>query len=73
MVRDVDLVKGRSKDKDASAYYASLLAAQKWATQQRNGHWHYAIQPTLLWKLKNSLSAKAKSVLPAIFTRRLNI
>ncbi|KOC59706.1 Uncharacterized protein C3orf33 like protein, partial [Habropoda laboriosa] len=61
------------KDKDIVNYYKCLLKAQKWAQRKRNGHWHFIIQPTLLWKIQEILREKVKSVLPTFIAQQLNI
>lgn len=68
-----DPLKILMKDKDILNYQKCLTSAQKWAERKRNGYWHFAKYPTVLWRVQESLSKKLKSVLPAFITRQLNI
>ncbi|XP_076234878.1 protein C3orf33 homolog isoform X2 [Calliopsis andreniformis] len=61
------------KDKKISKYQKRLLRAQKWAQRKRNGHWHFATIPTLLWKVQQSLAENVKSILPTFLIKQLNI
>lgn len=68
-----DPLKIMMNDKDILKYQKCLSNAQKWAERKRNGHWHFAKHPTLLWRAQESLSNKLKSVLPNFITQQLNI
>lgn len=62
-----------SKDKDILHYQKCLLNAQKWARYKRNGYWHFAIYPSIFWKMQQNLAKKVKSILPTFVTKQLNI
>ena len=60
-------------DKDFKIYANSLKMAQKWAERKRNGIWQFKYAPTLLWKVRNRLDERLKSMLPESLSRFLNI
>ncbi|XP_015178263.1 PREDICTED: protein C3orf33 [Polistes dominula] len=54
-------------------YHKSLIRADKYAKFNRNGHWHFVKNPTLIWKIKIYFSDKLKSLLPMFIIKQLNI
>ncbi|XP_043273238.1 protein C3orf33 [Venturia canescens] len=61
-----------SSDQQIAAYKAALVAAQKRAKLERNGHWHFAINPTYLWKLRYLIHVKLTKTLPARISAQLS-
>lgn len=61
------------KDKRTVAYKRSLASAQKWAIRRRNGYWHFAKHPTVLWKTQMFIINKVKSLLPTYVSRQLDL
>ncbi|XP_043255581.1 protein C3orf33 [Colletes gigas] len=60
------------KNKDILNYEKCLLSAQKLAERKRNGYWHFAKQPTILWKVQQKLYEKLKSILPIFIVQRFH-
>lgn len=61
------------KNKHILAYKRSLANAQKWAIRRRNGYWHFAKQPTAVWKTQMFIINKMKSLLPTYVSRQLDL
>lgn len=61
------------KNKEIVKYEKCLLNAQKRAQRRRNGYWHFATHPTILWKIQQKFYEKLKSVLPVYIVQRFNI
>jgi len=61
------------KSKHFLAYKRALVSAQKWAAHRRNGYWHFAKQPTVLWKTQMFMINKMKSLLPTYIARQLDL
>lgn len=72
MVKD-NSIKPMIEDKDVLNYPKCLLSSQTWAQRKRNGYWHFARHPTLLWRIQRNVNEKLKSILPKFIVQQLNI
>lgn len=61
------------KDPQIAKYYKEIIKAQKWAETRRNGYWHFAKQPTLLWKTQMAINQLIHHLIPTQITKLLNI
>ncbi|XP_076383992.1 protein C3orf33 homolog [Megalopta genalis] len=68
-----DSLKSMTECQEVLTYQKRLLNAQKWAKRKRNGFWHFAEQPTFLWKMQQHLNEKMKKVLPKFIIQLLQI
>ncbi|XP_076656952.1 protein C3orf33 homolog [Halictus rubicundus] len=71
-VVEQDSLKSMLDNKDVLYYQKRLLNAQKRAKRERNGYWQFTKQPTLLWKIQQSLNEKVERILSK-FTARFRI
>jgi len=62
-----------SIDQKILQYKAALNCAQKQAKIERNGHWHFTINPTYLWRLRYLLHTNLSRALPTRMSKQLSI